>query len=160
MKSNFILKPIPIILFAISGIISAQSAVLTSGNNAVGSSGTASYSVGQIAYQDLETPNGKVTQGVQQVYEILTLGNNETEKSKNITLYPNPVKDMLYVDFNQSAFTNNNVELYDAQGKLLITKKIATQKSEINFSDYPPSLYIIRIIENGKTIKNFKIIKK
>lgn len=139
----------------------AQQAVLAAGSNATGSNGSASYSIGQIAYTSKGT-NNQIMEGVQQAYEIITLSTTETSGSdkKDILLYPNPFKDFIFLDFTTNDYRNSEYQLFDSSGKLLKEDKIKESKSEFNFSALPSAMYIIRINQNGKNIKTFKIIKK
>jgi hypothetical protein len=117
--------------------------------------------VGQIDFTSKGT-NNQVMEGVQQAYEIITLSTTETAGSdkKDILLYPNPFKDFLFVDFTTNDYRNSEFQLFDSSGKLLKQDKIKESKSEFNFSELPSAMYIIRINQNGKNIKTFKIIKK
>lgn len=139
----------------------AQKAILATGSNATGSNGSASYSVGQIDYSNKGT-NNQIMEGVQQAYEITTLSTTETvgTDQKEILLYPNPFKDFIFLDFTTNDYRNSDYELFDSSGKLVKKDKIKESKSEFNFSDIPSAMYIIRINQNGKNIKTFKIIKK
>jgi len=141
--------------------ISAQKAVLATGSNATGSNGSASYSVGQIDFSNKGT-NNQMTEGVQQAYEITTLSALETAGSdkRDILLYPNPFKDFIFLDFTTNEYRNSDYQLFDSSGKVLKEDKIKESKSEFNFSDLPSAMYIIRVNQNGKNIKTFKIIKK
>jgi len=142
-------------------LLKAQSAVMATGANATGSNGSVSYSVGQAAYL-VKGSNREVSEGVQQVFEITTLATNETVTSAEdgILLYPNPFKDYLYLDFTTNNYKGSEFQLFDAQGKLIKQDKIIQTKSEFNFSSLPSAMYIIRISQEGKNIKTFKIIKK
>lgn len=141
--------------------VNAQKAILATGSNATGSNGSASYSVGQIDYSNKGT-NNQIMEGVQQAYEITTLSTTETvgTDQKEILLYPNPFKDFIFLDFTTNDYRNSDYELFDSSGKLVKKDKIKESKSEFNFSDIPSAMYIIRINQNGKNIKTFKIIKK
>ena len=147
------------LIFCSVSEINAQKALLATGSNASGGNGSASYSVGQI---DFTTKGDQVMEGVQQAYEITTLSTTETASSdkKDILLYPNPFKDFLFVDFTTNDHRNSEFQLFDSSGKLLKEDKIRETKSEFNFSELPSAMYIIRINQNGKNIKTFKIIKK
>ncbi|GEN78157.1 hypothetical protein CHA01nite_38970 [Chryseobacterium hagamense] len=142
-------------------MLKAQSAVMTAGMNTTGGNGSVSYSVGQAAYL-AKGSNGQVSEGVQQVYEIITLATGEATDSsaEGILLYPNPVKDFLYLDFTTRDFKGSEYQLFDAQGKLIRTEKITEPKSEFNFSSLPSAMYLVRINQKSKNIKTFKIIKK
>ncbi|KMQ66495.1 secretion protein [Chryseobacterium angstadtii] len=150
-----------LILFSFSvSSLNAQSAVLATGANASGSNGSATYSVGQTTYLYKGT-NAQVLEGVQQAYEITTLSVSETtSKQEGILLYPNPVRDYLYIDFTSTPYKGSEYQLFDAQGKLIKKDEISQSRSELNFSSLPSAVYIIRINQNGENLKTFKIIKK
>lgn len=142
------------------GLTKAQTAILTTGTTATGASGSVAYSVGQVAYSQ-KGANQEVMEGVQQAYEIITLEvDDESIMEKKILLYPNPVKDFLNVDFGKENFHNSNYILFDSQGKLIKTGNFSQQKTELNMTELPTSVYIIQIFQDRKNIKTFKIIKK
>jgi hypothetical protein len=147
-------------LLATSGHLKSQMAVLASGGDATGN-GSSSYSVGQIAYLH-KGSNAEVMEGVQTSFEVTALSTNETgiQKENGILLYPNPFKDFLYLDFKSNSYRDSNYQLFDAQGKLIKQDKINQSKSELNFSDLPSAMYIMKIRQEGRDIKTFKIIKK
>lgn len=150
-----------ILLLTPVSLLKAQSAVMTTGANATGSGGSVSYSVGQVTYL-VKGSARQVSEGVQQVYEITTLATNETTTSaeEGILLYPNPFKDFVYLDFTTNKFKGSEYQLFDTAGKLIKKDNITESKSELNFSSLPSAMYIIRINQEGKNIKIFKIIKK
>lgn len=147
-------------LLTTSGLLKSQMAVLASGGNATGN-GSSSYSVGQIAFLHKGT-NTEIMEGVQSAFEVTTLSTNESgnPKENGILLYPNPFKDFLYLDFTSADYRNSSYQLFDAQGKLIRQDKIIQSKSELNFSDLPSAMYIIKITQKDRNIKTFKIIKK
>ncbi|AZB24212.1 T9SS C-terminal target domain-containing protein [Chryseobacterium bernardetii] len=159
MKKTFIYS---LILFAFSSsYLKAQSVILATGMYASGGNGSVSYSIGQTAYFYKGAGN-QVLEGVQQPYEITTLSTREkvTSDLKDILLYPNPFKDYLYLDFTTNNFKGAEYQLFDAQGKLIRKDFILQPKSELNFSDIPSAMYIIKINQHGENLKTFKIIKK
>lgn len=159
MKKTFIYS---LILFAFSSsCLKAQSVILATGMDASGGNGSVSYSIGQTAYFYKGAGN-QVLEGVQRPYEITTLSTREkvTSDLKDILLYPNPFKDYLYLDFTTNNFKGAEYQLFDAQGKLIRKDVILQPKSELNFSDIPSAMYIIKINQHGENLKTFKIIKK
>lgn len=159
MKKTFIYS---LILFAFSSsYLKAQSVILATGMDASGGNGSVSYSIGQTAYFYKGAGN-QVLEGVQQPYEITTLSTREkvTSDLKDILLYPNPFKDYLYLDLTTNNFKGAEYQLFDAQGKLIRKDVILQPKSELNFSDIPSAMYIIKINQHGENLKTFKIIKK
>ncbi len=139
-----------------------ESPICNSGNRngCFRGNGSVSYSIGQTAYFYKGAGN-QVLEGVQQPYEITTLSTREkvTSDLKDILLYPNPFKDYLYLDFTTNNFKGAEYQLFDAQGKLIRKDVILQPKSELNFSDIPSAMYIIKINQHGENLKTFKIIK-
>lgn len=138
----------------------AQSAVLATGMDASGGNGSVSYSIGQVAYLYKGTGD-QVLEGVQQPYEIIALNIRETSSnSESILIYPNPFRDILYLDFTSGNYKGAEYQLFDIQGKFIKKDAIVQSKSELNFSALPAAMYIIRINQHGGNLKTFKIIKK
>ena len=52
----------------------AQNALVPTGGEATGNAGTVSYTIGQIAVQTVANSNASVSEGVQQPFEIQTIG--------------------------------------------------------------------------------------
>ncbi|MFC4165532.1 T9SS type A sorting domain-containing protein [Epilithonimonas zeae] len=157
---NKILIQLLILSIVPTGLLKAQKTIASTGITASGSGGSISYTVGQIDYQQ-KGANAQVMEGVQHAYEIITLAVEDLDnKAKNILLCPNPVKDFLFVDFNNENYQGSNYALFDSQGKLIKKGNLTQQKSELDFSTLPSSVYIIQIFQNNQNIKTFKIIKK
>jgi len=139
----------------------AQTTVTTSGGEALGSGGTVSYSVGQVACQTYSGTNGSVAEGVQQPYEISVVAGVEVTSISlmNISAYPNPTTEFLKLKVESEKFERMNFQLYDMQGKLLQSQKLTGNETQINMSTYVPATYFVRVISNNQSIKEFKIIK-
>lgn len=157
---KLILSLIILLGITISGIY-AQEAIPTSGGDASSNKGSVSYSVGQIVYSSNTATNGTVTQGVQQAYEIyVTTGIEETGINLSVLAYPNPVINYLKLKLESEKLESLSYQLYNIQGKLLQSGKIEGTESQIDMSNYVPSTYFVRIINQNQSIKVFKIIKQ
>ena len=121
-----------VLLLAIGITAQAQQATISSGGDALGSGGTASYSVGQVVYTTNSGSNGSVSQGVQQVYGIFALGIKETALNSSISVFPNPTSDNLTLEI--SDFKNEKLayQLYDVQGKLVSSEPLSIGQTQIN----------------------------
>ena len=142
----------------IPGIYS-QEATPASGGDALGNEGSVSYSVGQVAYITNSGTNGTVNQGVQQAYEIYTTtGIGETGINLSVSVYPNPVTNYLNLKIENFELSALNFQLFDMQGRLLQSKNITDNETQIDMGNYVSSAYSIRIINQNQLIKEFKII--
>ncbi len=73
----------------------------------------------------------------------------------NFIVYPNPVNEVLYTKGVIAFDKDSKIEIMDLNGKVL---KTATNTDEIDLSDIPTGLYLVRITSNQK-IGTKKIIK-
>ncbi|MCX6327860.1 MAG: T9SS type A sorting domain-containing protein [Bacteroidia bacterium] len=156
-------KKVKLIAVLLLGIglsgLQAQVAIVASGGTATGS-GTVSYSVGQVVYTVI-TNSGSVAQGVQQPYEISVVTGLETAKgiSLEINVYPNPATDYLKLKIDGEVKTQCIASLYDINGNLLHTIKVESNETTIVMGNYVSSTYFLKVTDNNKEIKTFKIIK-
>jgi len=87
------------------------------------------------------------------------LATSENEIKNKITVYPNPVKDFLVVDFNSEKLEKARYQLFDGTGRLINTGELKNLKTEINTSTLSSGLYMLSISSGGRNVKTFKIIK-
>jgi surface protein len=77
------------------------------------------------------------------------LGIND-QNLKNISIYPNPVDDKLFI---QGASDVSEISIYDVLGKLVLSK---TTSIEIDVTNLKKGIYIIKIVaEQKETIQKF-----
>lgn len=140
----------------------SQESIVIAGGNATGTGGSSSYSIGQVAYTTLPGSDGSISQGVQQPYEINTLGNDEfTGINLLMTAYPNPTVDVLNLVVVNDELDNLSYNLYDMTGKIISkNSKITTSETNVSMHELNQGIYFLAVNKNNKTIKTFKIIKK
>jgi len=140
--------------------LKAQQAFLNCGGNATGSGGTVSYSMGQIADTSISNTNGAVNQGVQQPYEFFVQGINDlNDIHLELLVYPNPTSESVILKVKSDEIENLNYQVFDIGGKLILNKKINSAETTIPLTKLPSATYFIKVINNNKEIKSFKIIK-
>ncbi len=84
----------------------------------------------------------------------LTLSTNPIDVSSLISIYPNPVKDVLTIDYLK---TINSVEVYSLEGKLVF--KNNEQNTSISLNSLASGIYLLKInTDLGQVVK--KIIKE
>ena len=153
-----------LLLLCLEGTTSlhAQETVTTTGGEASGSGGTASYTVGQVVYTTTTGTGGNtVAQGVQQPYEISVVTGIEEAKDINLSVsaYPNPTTDYLSIKVENYETANLQYMVFDINGKLLQTVKATGQETQIETSNLAPANYFVKVLDNNREIKVFKIIK-
>ena len=150
-------------IFCISFITSyAQESIVVSGGNATGTGGSSSYSIGQVAYAGLPGSSAYVLQGIQQPYEIITLGNDEFHGINLVmTAYPNPTVDVLNLVIVNDKLDDLAYNLFDINGKMIAgNSKITNSETSVSMQGLNQGIYFLGITNSNKTIKTFKIIKK
>jgi hypothetical protein len=138
----------------------AQSGTLTGGGEAAGTGGSVSYSVGQIQYETVDASTGTITEGLQQPYEIFVVtGVEEKEITLNVSLYPNPAESMIILDARNAGSVKMNYVLFDSEGRSLAQNSLVNEKTEISLERMASGVYYLKVFNNKKEIKVFKIIK-
>ncbi len=135
-----------------------------SGSNASGSSGSVTYSIGQVFYTYIGASVYNVAQGIQQQESnaSLTIPGNIETPSTEIVLYPNPTTDYVNINMKGYEFENQqgSFKLYDYQGRLLKQNTINQAESQVDLNDLNSSIYILQVIVDNQVLKTFKIVKK
>lgn len=138
----------------------AQEATVSTGGEATGSSGSVSYSVGQVVYSSIEQSTGSISQGVQQAYEIFATSAKElTNIDLYVEAYPNPTTDVLILSIQNSDYTKAVFVLTDLSGKQILRQEITGEMTTIDMSNLIQSEYFVSVLFDKKEIKTFKIIK-
>ncbi|NQY09263.1 MAG: T9SS type A sorting domain-containing protein [Flavobacteriales bacterium] len=140
--------------------LQAQETVPATGGEATGEGGTSSYSVGQITYTTDNGTNGSVAKGVQQPYEIsIVTGIEATNINLELSVYPNPTTDRLTLAVKDTELNNLKFQLYDLSGKLIQQDQLRDQSTQISMQSLSAGTYLLKVSDNTKTIKIFKIIR-
>lgn len=149
-----------VLLLGLGLTAQAQQVTTATGGNASGSGGTVAYSVGQIVYTTNTGTTGSVAQGVQQPYEIsIVLGIDNHSINLELSAYPNPTTDYLTLNVGNAELSTLNFQLYDISGKLIESKKITSTTETIRTENLPTATYFLKVSNNNKEVKTFKIIK-
>jgi hypothetical protein len=156
------LKWIALLLISFANIgLQSQKTISVSGGNASGTGGSISYSVGQTVYTTNSGSEGYLTQGVQQPFEILVLTKNKESKGINLefSAFPNPSTEYVKLKIQNYKSEKLSYELYNANGKLLVSNRIVADETKIVMTKYIRSAYFLKIKDNKLEVKEFKIIK-
>jgi hypothetical protein len=138
-----------------------QETIATSAGNYIGSGGSVSYTIGQVAFSSFSGSNGSVLQGVQQPYEIavVTAVENTEDITLNCIVYPNPTRNTIKLSIESADFDNMRYRLFDINGLLIQDEKVESEETEISMNNLAPSIYFLKVMKNKKELKTFKIIK-
>lgn len=139
----------------------AQQNTLASGGNALGANGTLSYSVGQIAVQNVSNTQVSLSEGLQQPFEIMVLSNITYDPIYSyVSIYPNPTADILNLSIEKTD-TSLQYELFDINGKIVkSTTQVEASLTPIAVDNLNQGIYFLTISRDNQAVKQFKFIKK
>lgn len=86
----------------------------------------------------------------------ITVGNivgiySPAEKSLEVTIHPNPVSGIAWVELSPSVKTSVHLSLYTISGKVLLDKEIPAENTPLDFSALPQGIYLMKIRSNEIT---------
>ncbi len=115
-----------------------------------------------VRYFDLSKKSKEAS--TEQVTEDISEGTPQnTDLTRAVNLFPNPIENELNLDWSASVNTYvKSIQVYSLGSKMIEnrTPSKSTQQYKINFNHYASGIYIIRILfDNGKQ-ETFKVIKK
>ena len=144
----------------------AQQTLNATGSTATGTGGSATYSVGQVAYETNTSAEGSVAQGVQHAYEIFEINEGpaqfrDTYKGISISVSAklSPNTDLLLLQIPNLGASKITFQLFTLQGKLVQSQSITQMQTDIDMSRLSPAPYFAKIMQGQAAIKTFKIIK-
>lgn len=109
-----------------------------------------SYSWGEYS----NTLIGSIINGVKYGITDIPTGIN-TFPIPYLKVYPNPVID--YISIEYPGHSIERIEIYDVVGNLILTEKF---KEKIDLSKLKPGVYILKILDASKAIRQIKIMKQ
>ena len=141
----------------------AQSAIVPVGGDAQNNNGSVSYTVGQIAIQTNGNGSVSVAEGVQQPYEIMTVGVNEFPQIVlNALVYPNPTENIAQLQLNGFEIPVDGFQaiLYDGNGKLLQSINVTDDITPFQIGHYATGTYYLELRDGKRVLKTFKVVRR
>ncbi len=77
---------------------------------------------------------------------------------QEIKIYPNPTQGMLNVEIPDLTETGARLVVFNSQGQLIKDIKVNSNLSDVNLSNHPSGMYILKIII-GQETSEWKILK-
>jgi hypothetical protein len=135
-----------------------QENTVASGGNVSNSTGSVSYTVGQIFYNSVEGENGSIHEGVQQPFtaEIIT-GIELSEIT--LQLFPNPTNELAILQIEPEYLRLLSYSLYDESGRLILSSPMNNLENPIQLSGNSSGIYFLNVLDSSQVIKSFRIIK-
>ena len=91
------------------------------------------------------------------IITLTTTGINDYTLDNTVTVYPNPTTGMIQIQNSESRI--ENVEVYDAYGKMLNVVNVNDNTTAVDLSNYAAGTYFVKIVtENGVVTK--RVVKQ
>lgn len=154
------LRFLALLLFGI-GITSlnAQNATVSAGGDASGNGGSVAYSIGQVLYAFNSGETGTVLHGIQQPYEIYTVGVENLDLNVSMSVFPNPTFSQLILEVNDHKVENMHYHLFTTEGRLIENADMTEVQTLINLQSQHAGSYYLMVTLDQKPLQTFKIIK-
>ncbi len=148
------MKKLYSLIFIMLGVMTAfaQSAIVSVGGDAQGNGGSVSYTVGQVAVQE----------GVQQPYEIMTVGVDDYPQIVlDAVVYPNPTDNIAQLRLNGFEIPADGLRanLYDGNGKRLQTIPVTGDLTPFQIGQYATGTYYLEVRDEKRILKTFKVVR-
>lgn len=86
---------------------------------------------------------------------LANMGTVDPDQAEDFVLYPNPVKDVLYIKTSKPA---DRIEIYDMAGRLVNAQVLSSES--ISVASLQRGVYVVKILHKNETVKMQKIIKE
>ncbi|MFT6333593.1 MAG: choice-of-anchor B domain-containing protein [Saprospiraceae bacterium] len=105
---------------------------------------TAVFESGEIYILDVELTS---TVGIDEVLDIA------------YSISPNPVSDQITIDIPNDNLSNLSIEMYNNQGRVILSQKVINKNSQIDISSFPSGKYMTRLFTEMGYSKTISFIK-
>lgn len=118
-----------------------------------------SWTLGETVVETLANDNIILTQGFNQGNLSITDISDNLLADFNMSVYPNPAKDIVNLKTTGGNPGQLKAEIYDFSGSKVFSSETFYGNTQINIERLPASEYILRVFDRQNVIKSFRIIK-
>jgi PKD repeat protein len=99
------------------------------------------------------------------VCRYINIGTSSTDTNPekpeiDITLYPNPVEDMLQITLGEYIPENGKIKIMDISGKTLLSQRLYYGQNVVDLSQLQAGLYFCDAMDGIRTLKVMKVVKE
>lgn len=164
MKGKLFLYIIVLVSLQVQAQSISRQVIGSSGKSISNNDYTLNFTVGESIVGKIQ--NGEVIhQGFWgAIFEDSTLSiETPLVDASQINVFPNPVIDIIQINYKQQDANNYAAQLFDINGKQVfnLNKNTQNQTTTINIQNLSKGMYLLRVTDKSSNyIKTFKIIKK
>ncbi|NOZ36313.1 MAG: T9SS type A sorting domain-containing protein [Chlorobi bacterium] len=149
---------LPLILLISATASNAQEIITSGGDFFKNSSISISWTLGETITETISDGTNILTQGFQQSKLSATEIFSVNSDNYLITIFPNPAENIINIKINTPE--NLQYQFLDINGRILKEATITNVNTEIKVNNLPVSVYFLKIYNNNRIIKTYKIIKQ
>jgi hypothetical protein len=147
--------------FMAMGISSANSQCKTvsGGGIGIGSGGSLSFAIGQGFTISMTNEKMNSSKIIKQTLQEKIFSNESDGILVDIKIFPNPTKSNVVLRISNVVNDEFYYQLYDLIGSRIMNKEIKSVETNIYMDNLVDGIYLLKVLENNREIKIFKIIK-
>jgi PKD repeat protein len=111
----------------------------------------------------LKAVNGAdYSESLQQVVVMKSATGTAIFNKSELKVFPNPVKDVLKIDFGNPVQGNMHLEIMNITGKRVLTSQLSGEghyQTSIDVKDLHPGIYFVRVTAGKQLVSDYKFIK-
>lgn len=160
MKTNRFMIQVIFLMIFVSHSFSGQEIISSSGDFHTSGSHSVSWTIGEPVIETYGQGGTVMTQGFQQPILFTVSVYEHPELNLDISAFPNPTSDILNIVLINSDYEKLSLQLFDFTGKLLESRQIVSENTEIMFAKLPVAVYFVKISYGLRELKTFKVVKQ
>lgn len=155
------MKILTVVVLSLVGCsMNGQESISTMGQDLSTSSGSLSFTLGQVSNETQDFSSSSLQEGVQQVYEDnSTFGIIKNDLEYEFDIYPNPFQDYILIQSQEDQLIGSNYSIYDMSGRIVLRGEINHSRTRINTQFMPSASYIINITSPENRSRSITIEK-
>ena len=141
------MKKFTILLFTlVVYVMNGQESVSTMGQDFATSSGSLSFTLGQLSNETHDVSSWSLQEGVHQVYKNgSSFGIIKLDSEYTFGIYPNPFQNYIVIQSEADKLVGSNYCIYDMSGRIILRGEIDSRYFRINTDFMPSASYVINI---------------
>ena len=147
------------IILSVTQAIAQQQIVASSGGSIQSENISLSWTLGEPVIKTIEGNNYTLTQGFHQSNLIVTEIKNMPFLSYDINVYPNPVVTTLTIHIEKTDISNMSFTIINSSGAIIKSGTINDNNTRIPVQEFVSAIYFLKIFNENKSVKTFKIVK-
>jgi hypothetical protein len=130
-------------------IIDTATYTRTTGELLLGRSNIRANAVAQNILFAGGSPTNSVNTDIVEIYNCLTVGENEQKVEESINLFPNPANNQIFLE---TPFADGRFSIINSIGQTVLSGQINATKQEINLAQYPDGVYLLRVESSNEKV--------